>query len=63
MALTNISKPTTSLTNFTKISITETWGSNTSTWGTETRTWAATISTISDISKPVTSFVNVVKPT
>lgn len=39
MALINVSKPSTSLTNTTKINIGETWASISSTWGAETRTW------------------------
>ncbi len=39
MALTNTSKPTTTLANTTKVLNYETWDSNTSTWDTETRTW------------------------
>jgi len=39
MALTNISKPSTSLTNTTTPVQYETWDSNTSTWNSETRTW------------------------
>jgi hypothetical protein len=39
MAITNISKPSTSLTNPTKVVQYETWDSLTTTWDTETRTW------------------------
>lgn len=39
MALTNISKPTTSLANITKVSIGETWATWLTSWATETRTW------------------------
>jgi hypothetical protein len=39
MAITNIIKPTTSLTNSLKVSYGETWGSITTTWAVETRTW------------------------
>ena len=35
----NTSKPTTSVTNSSKVSIGETWASITTTWATETRTW------------------------
>lgn len=58
----NTSKPTTSVTNVTKISFGETWGSILTTWATETRTWAAMISLFTDTSKPTTSFTNVAKP-
>jgi hypothetical protein len=39
MALTNISKPSTSLTNTAKVTSYETWDSITTTWASETRTW------------------------
>lgn len=41
MAITNQSKPTTSLTNSSKVSIGETWATISTTWATETRTWLA----------------------
>ena len=57
MAITNISKPTTSLTNSTKINIGETWASILTTWATETQTWADTNSTIDNITKGATGFL------
>ena len=51
MSITNTSKPSTSLTNSTKIDIQETWDSNTTTWNTETRTWDGTSSKIGNIIK------------
>ena len=39
MSIINQSKPTTSLTNPTKVVSYETWDSNITTWNTETRTW------------------------
>ena len=39
MSITNLSKPTTSITNSSKISHEETWDTNTTTWDTETRAW------------------------
>jgi hypothetical protein len=39
MAITNQSKPTTSLVSPVRMVNYETWDSNTSTWDTETRTW------------------------
>jgi hypothetical protein len=39
MAITNVSKPSTSLVNPDRVATYETWDSNTSTWDTETRTW------------------------
>lgn len=37
----NQDKPTPSVSNSTKVSSGETWGSITTTWGTETRTWGS----------------------
>lgn len=57
MALVNESKPTTSLTNSTKINIGETWGSNMNTWAAESRTWGDMASVIDNISKGATGFL------
>ena len=53
MSLTNISKPSTSLTNLTKASFGETWDTIQSTWNSETRTWDESGSLFSNDSKPV----------
>ena len=39
MSITNTVKPSSSLTNSSKVSIGETWGSILTTWATETRSW------------------------
>lgn len=39
MALTNVSKPSTTLTNSSKVVSYESWDTITTTWDTETRTW------------------------
>jgi hypothetical protein len=57
MALVNISKPTTSLTNTTKVSSYETWDTNTTTWDTETRTWDDMGSLFDNVSKGTTGFL------
>lgn len=62
MALTNTSKPTTSITNTTKVSFAELWSTITTTWASETRTWADMVSLIDNTSKPTTSLTNVAKP-
>jgi len=62
MAITNTSKPTTSLTNATKVSFAELWSTITTTWATETRTWDATGSLFSNSSKPTTTLSNINKP-
>jgi len=62
MALTNVSKPTTTLTNTDKVSFAELWSTITTTYDSETRTWDATGSLFSNPSKPTTSFSNEAKP-
>ena len=62
MAITNTSKPTTSLTNTTKVSFAELWSTITTTWATETRTWAECISLMTNSSKPSTTITNTNKP-
>lgn len=58
----NTPRPTPTLNNTTKVSISETWGSITSTWGSETRTWLGTISVIGNTTRPVSSMNNTPKP-
>lgn len=62
MAIINVSRPISSLTNSTKINIEETWGSNTTTWGTETRTWGDMASLIDNDTKISSSITNISKP-
>ena len=62
MAITNQSKPSTSLTNTTRVASYETWSSNTTTWATETRTWADMASLMDNQAKPSTSITNQAKP-
>lgn len=62
MAITNTSKPTTSLTNTTKVSFAETWGTILTTWASETRTWAAAISIMTNTTKQDSSITNTAKP-
>jgi hypothetical protein len=62
MSIVNVSKPTTTLTNSTKINIGETWGTDLNTWAAESRTWADTISVIDNISRVSSSFTNIAKP-
>lgn len=51
MALTNTSKPSTSLANLAKVSFGETWATITTTWASETRTWLVIGSFISNLAK------------
>lgn len=62
MAITNTAKPSTTLTNTTKVSFGETWATIATTWASETRTWLDTISLMDNTSKPTTTFTNVAKP-
>ena len=62
MSITNETKPTTSLTNSTRINIGETWGSDLNTWDEELRTWAATISIISNSARTSSGMTNIAKP-
>lgn len=57
MSITNTSKPTTSLTNTTKVSFAELWSTITTTWASETRTWLDMGSLFDNISKGTTGFL------
>lgn len=61
MAITNTSKPTTSVTNLTKVSYGETWASIPTTWAIETRTWIATVSLMSNNTKQTSTITNTSK--
>ena len=63
MAITNIPKPATSITNTAKVNLAELWSTITTTWSAETRTWGDCISLIDNTSKPSTSITNTAKPT
>ena len=63
MSITNISKPTTSLTNTERIASYETWASITSTWSSESRTWDEMGSLMDGFAKPTTFITNINKPT
>lgn len=62
MSITNITKPTTSLTNITRVAFAELWSSITTTWAAETRTWITAGSLLTNTSKPSTSLTNIAKP-
>ena len=55
--ITNISKPSTSLTNTARASVSELWSTILTTWASETRTWADCASIIDNITKGVTGFL------
>lgn len=62
MPITNISKPTTSFANSSKVVSYENWDSNLSTWDSETRTWDEMGTIWGNSSKPSTTITNVTKP-
>jgi len=62
MSITNTAKPSTSITNSSKVSIGETWATITTDWASETRTWLAASQLIGNTSRPSTSITNVAKP-
>lgn len=62
MSITNLSKPTSSITNSLRQNIGETWDSNSNTWASETRTWDEMASIISNSTKVSSSMTNIAKP-
>lgn len=62
MSLVNQDKPTTTLSNSTKINIGEVWNTNSFTWATETRTWNDMTSLIDNITKISSSLTNIARP-
>lgn len=62
MAITNTTKPTTTLTNTTKVSFAEIWATILTTWATETRTWLAAGSLFTNATKQTSSVTNTSKP-
>lgn len=62
MAITNQSKPSTSISNTSKVSFGLTWATDLKTWATELQTWDETISIFDGFSKPSTSIINISKP-
>lgn len=62
MPITNVSKPTTSLTNASRVASYETWATIATTWATETRTWADCASLLDNIARTPSSITNVAKP-
>lgn len=62
MAIVNSDKPTTTLSNTTKVSIGETWATITTSWASETRTWLDVSQLFDNITKQSSSMTNVAKP-
>lgn len=58
----NQSKPTTTITNTTRASGGETWGSIATTWASESRTWLAVSQLLSNTSKVASVLANQSKP-
>lgn len=62
MAITNISKPSSSLSNVTKVNIGLVWDADLLQWQNESRTWDDTVSVIDNVSKVSSSITNISKP-
>lgn len=62
MSITNQSKPTTSLTNTSKVSIGETWATIDTSWATEVRTWLAVSQLITNGTRQSSTITNISKP-
>jgi len=57
MAIENVSKPSSSISNATRINIGLTWDADTLQWQNESRTWDDTQSVIDNITKGTTGFL------
>ena len=62
MSIVNISKPSSSISNSSKINIGETWDSNDNQWQNEARTWDSTVSIISNSTRTSSSMTNLARP-
>lgn len=62
MAMVNVSKPSSSMSNIAKAVGGQIWDTNTTTWNTETRTWNDMISFIDNTTKVSSSITNISKP-
>lgn len=62
MTMTNESKPTTTLSNSSKVSVGETWATITTSWSSETRTWEAISQLFTNPSKITSTLTNTSKP-
>lgn len=62
MAISNTTKPSSSMANSSKINIGETWDSILSTWATESRIWDDMASIIDNLTKINSSMANISKP-
>lgn len=58
----NTSKPTTSITNVTKVAQGETWGTIDTSWATETQTWLEVSQLIDNVARVSASITNIAKP-
>ena len=52
MAIVNVSKPSSSIANQTRINTGETWATISTTWASETRAWYITASLVANTAKP-----------
>ena len=58
----NTSKPTTSLTNGTRVAVGLTWANILTTWASETDTWLAVSQLLANSTKVSSSVTNIAKP-
>ena len=61
MAITNTTKPSTTLANVAKVSSGESWASVTTTWATETRSWDAISKLITNQARESSTITNTAK--
>lgn len=62
MAIANVSKPSTTLANTSKVLGYETWATITTTWASETRTWLDCSSLFDNDTRTSSTITNVAKP-
>lgn len=62
MAITNVSKPSTTLTNTTRPSGGLTWALITTTWATETDNWLEASQLFSNATRQTSTMSNIAKP-
>lgn len=63
MAITNVARTSSSLTNNTKINIGETWNTDLNTWNAESRTWNAMASIIGNATRLTSAITNYIRAT
>lgn len=62
MSIVNVSKPTTTIVNASRVANGETWATVTTTWASETRTWAEIGSFLANVTRQSSSITNSARP-